>query len=353
MASAPHYIAPTIAPSDALGIFQADVIIRSAIIAGIRDVLANDWLIDYVFSSLNRDGLTVNDYGQNEIDNAKKWLKNIDIDDVVVMDTYNGDIRFPRITIKLESSTEEENTLGDVHYVALEQMADPWPDLVLPFTPTSYSPVTGTMVVPSSIPNLLELSTSMVLVTRAGVPYAVTDVTADDTLVLTAGVNDDFSNCTIRSVIPGMIRHMESAAFHETYVIGCHVHGESVYLTFLHSLLCFVLLRYRQTLFEGRGFEASHFSSTDFAKSEQFEPENVYSRYISLTGIVRQYWPKQIVPSITSTIFVPSIYPAGNVPLDPANSYTGQLKDESWIGDQDALNIVFPTGSSTGQSEDQ
>lgn len=353
MASVPTYSPPSIAASDALGIFQADVIIRSAFIYALRDILANDWLMDYAFASLNRDALTVRDYGAQEIASAKKWLQNIDVDDLVVMDTYNGDLRFPRITIKLESSSEEENTLGDIHYAAQEQMATPWPNLVDPFTPTNYDPVNGILTVPDAVTNILELSTNMVVVTKAGVVYAVTDVTADNVLVLSPGIADDFSNCTIRSVIPGMIRHMESAAFHETYIIGCHVHGESVYLSYLHSLVVFILLRYRQSLFEGRGFEASHFTSTDFAKSEQFEPENVYSRYISLTGIVRQYWPKQIVPSITSTIFVPSINPAGHVPLDGNNSYTGLLKDESWIGELDALNVVFPGGSGTGQSEDQ
>lgn len=248
---------PTIPPTltEPLGIHQSDIIIRSALIAGLDDLRANPWLLDYVFSSLPKDDLTKNDYGQREVDNAKKWFLNTEIP--VIMNTRIDETKVPAISVSLMDSNESDTTLGDVHYVPVEYTVE------------------------------------------------------KDSKAVT----------------------LESLVFKETYSIGCHAAGETTFATYLHSIVVFILLRYKQRLLEARGFERSTVSSSDFRRNEMFENEMVFSRWISLSGYVRNYWPKDVDLLITSTEPAVIVTGADALPndTDPADSL--------WIGDQDALTL--------------
>ena len=69
-------------------------------------------------------------------------------------------------------------------------------------------------------------------------------------------------------------------------------------MTYLHSILVFALLRYKQSLLEARGFERTSLSSSDLRRDDETLPEVLYSRYVTLTGYVRQAWPKSTNPRI-------------------------------------------------------
>jgi hypothetical protein len=139
---------------------------------------------------------------------------------------------------------------------------------------------------------------------------------------------------------------MESASFRESYSIGVHVHGEPVRLTYLHSILVFILLRYREVLLEGRGFERTKIGSTEVSRNAFFAQENVFTRYVSITGFVRQYWPKQIVPRITSVMAQPAFgvhgEPLAQAPVNPVDNPLG-LAEYPWIGDGDKSTLEAQT----------
>lgn len=318
--------------TEALGVFQSDVIIRTAIVAAIADLRANPWLLDYVFASLPRDQTTLREYGEKEVAQAKKWFLSTNIPvflNVRVPD--NG--KPPCITVALEESSEAENTLGDSHYVPREDAEAPWPALCKPFDPISYNAPTGIMVVPESILSGLVLAPGMIVIDRHGKEHEILEVVADDTIGIEPGSVADFHLSIIKAKKPSYVAALESASFKETYSIGCHAIGEPVHLTYIHSILTFALLRYRQALLESRGFERSFIASSDFHKNEGFDPENVFSRYITLSGYVRQYWPKSVDPKVTSLGTQLLVDPAHNVPLEP-----GQTLDElTWIGEQDGI----------------
>src|ERR1700677_1270917 len=313
---------------DALGIFQSDVIIRTGIIAALADLRANPYLIDYIFGSLPKDGLTGTGYGQKQVRIAKYWILNNEIK--VMMDTRLDSFSqaTPCYTISLQDSSETENTLGDVHYQAVGPLSDPIPVIENEITP-SRSPETATMSFPDSIPGSLNLTTEMVVVDAVGDRYAITQVNDDGSIVLNPATIADFTDMRIESGQPSYVRHMESACFKETVLIGCHTHGDPSHLTFLRSLLVFIMLRYRQTLFEGRGLERTVISSSDFARDPRFGEENLYSRYVSVQGVVRSYWPKLIVPTIQSVTTQVAIDGAGNIPANLTTS------SQSWVGDLD------------------
>lgn len=282
--------------TEALGIHQSDIIIRTAIVAAIADLRAKPYLLDYIFASLPRDELTLRDYGEKEVQNAKDWFLKTDIP--VVMDYRLDHAQFPCITISLQESVEAEQTLGDVHYKPTDEVEAAWPVLAGPFTPVDYEANTGLMTIPDAVAEVLVLAPGMLIIDNVGRQHVIEQVLDTTVAQIKPGTIADFRTCTIKSERPPMMATLESLAFRETYQIGCHVQSDSAHLTYLWSIVYFVLLAYKQALLEARGFERSILSSTQFQTNQTTQNELVYSRYINIQGHVRNYWPKQITPRI-------------------------------------------------------
>lgn len=280
--------------TEALGIFQSDIIIRGALVAGIRDLRLNTWKLRTVFASLLYDETTSNDYGQNEVARATEWFMNTDIPVIMAYRTEQPPL--PCISIALQSSQEDKNTLADVHYVPSETQGERWPALTAPITNYTYDRVTGVVTVPDL---RLIVIQGQVVVTRSGRRYPVLEVIDRTTFRIQPKLTVNLDGFVIKGQEPGDVVTMESASFREQYLIGCHVTAEAVHLTYLHSIITFILLHYRQQYLEARGFGESFINSTDFKRNEYLETDLVYSRYISITGNVRQYWPKAILTPIT------------------------------------------------------
>ena len=315
--------------TEVTGIHQSDVIIRSALIAAIADIRANPWLLDYVFASLPKDELTMRDYGEREVGAAKKWFQSTDIP--VFMNTRIGDEKLPAITIGLEDSVEAETTLADVHYQVKEDNDRQWPALTEKFEPVSYSAATGIIVIPDAIAEGIVMAPGMVLLDSTGKGHSIIETTDRQTAIIKAGTVANFSGTVLKGARPSYIAQLESVVMKETYSIGCHVAAEQTHLTYLHSIVVFILLRYKEALLEARGFERSQLQSTDFRRNEQMEMELAFSRHISITGYVRQIWPKSIDPKITGAVSQLMVSGSGKLPSDT------NPDDAAWIGDQDAL----------------
>jgi hypothetical protein len=315
-------------PSEAVGIHQSDVVIRSAIMAGIADLRANPWLLDYAFASLAKDTLTQADYGQREIDNAKRWFLATRIP--VFLSTRIDDAKFPCISISLMDSNEAETTLSDVHYQPTQDDDREWPALTPTFAPESWNHSTGILVVPKDIGDGLVLAPGMQILDADGVAHQILDVLTDYSVKLTPGIFR-MDKLIIKGNAPAQIVNFESVRMKETYALGCHVQGEQIHLTYLHSILVFVLYRYKMALLEARGFERSTLSSSDFRRNEMFESEFTFSRHINITGYVTHTWPAEVASKVTETAIQIKIIGAGKVPPDT------DLNEVLWAGDQDVL----------------
>jgi hypothetical protein len=314
-----------------LGIHQSDIIIRSAIVAAMADMRANPWLLDYVFSSLPRDSLTMADYGEKEVAAAKRWFLTTDIP--VVMNTRIGEVQLPAISISLKESTEAETTLGDVHYKPHEDALEFGQALAGPFNPKAYNAATGIMVLDESTADSIVLAPGMIVIDAIGKVHEILEVLDRNMFAIAPGTVADFECATIRGSRRAIRVELESVNYKETYSIGCHAQGESVFTTYLHSILCFILLRYKETLLEARGFERSSFNSSDQMLNEQFENELTFSRWVTINGYVRQYWPKNVTQRITSVSPEMRIANGGKLPpeTDP--------DDSLWMGDEDMLSL--------------
>ena len=75
-------------------------------------------------------------------------------------------------------------------------------------------------------------------------------------------------------------------------------------LTWLWSVAKYALMRYREGMLEHRGFQISSIKSSDYLRNDAFQSlgENVYSRFIVLTGQVEETWlksPKRTIEAMS------------------------------------------------------
>jgi len=311
----------------AQGIHQSDFILRTAILAGLADLRGNPDLLDWVFNSLRSDPTTKEDKRAEQIAEAKSWFLRTKIP--VLMYPRNDQIEFPCITLALRASdeVERESTTGDTHYITEEDSEVLWPALVDSFTPTYFDLANGIIGVPVVLQPLAVTTTAMIVIDKTGGEHPVT-VRGNDGTTIQIAPNSlgDFSQVILKGPHSSHSVTLESASFRETYSVGCHAEGEPIYLFNLHSIVSFLLLRYRQELLEARGFERSIIGSDDVIPDAAFlqGKENVISRYIKMTGYVRHSWPKFVYPKVLTL----------NLGM---SAQSGATKQVIWKGDIDSI----------------
>jgi hypothetical protein len=295
----PQTSASTPQPSEAKGIFQSDILARAALLQGIRELRAHPYLLDYCFAHLVDDELTAASYGAREREKAKRWFLRTDIP--VVMDYRQGAPEGTQVSIALVDSTEAESTLADIHYQPTEDVESIWPVLAGPFAAASYVASTGTVTLPPAVADDLVVVPSMLLFDSAGRKAEVLTTIDRQRFTVAAGTQLDLSKAVLRGAKPALIQSLESVEFKEVYRIGAHAIGEPYMLTWLHTIVVFILLRYKQELMEARGFERSVLSSAPFAKDERWPAtENLWTRFVTVSGYARSYWPKRADRRITT-----------------------------------------------------
>jgi hypothetical protein len=317
-----------------VGIHQSDIVIRSAIEAALADLRANHWLLDYVFASLPQDTLTWKEYGEKDLQEAKKWFMTTNVP-VSVLPRMN-ESKWPQITIELMESSEvvPESTMGDVNYDPNEYNDRTWPALTPQFTPVSYVPSTGVIKLAGECEAWL--GPGMYLVDRQGQAHEIIEVIDQSQFKIDPSTVADFRGCVIKGHRPAWNVSVESSSFKETYRIGVHVQNEPAHLTWLHAIVQFALLRYKQVLMEGRGFERSTISSPQIGVDQRFEAENIFTRFITISGYVRQFWPKTVAPVIDGVELDQLQVSGQNADVSVAKAGVDPLT-QLWVGNLDTL----------------
>lgn len=280
-------------------ILQGDVLISELIRQGLDDLRKNIWLLDDVFSSFVQVEAFREKYGQKEIDRAKEWFANNKID--VYMRYRNDKDEMPCVTVALGGSDEivDMKSLGDlspeIETLIPSKIGKPIPYMVKPFVPASYDSNTNIVVAPDST-SLRRATPGMLLVdTETGNGYVISQV-YDQSITIIPGTEPfEAQRVAVAPKYPFYRVRREHTFFSENYQIGCHVHGDPSTLLWLHSIVLYLILRYRESMLEGRGFAQSSVSSTDLMpNSAMSQPggETVFSRFISLNGQVENSWLK-------------------------------------------------------------
>lgn len=329
--------------TNTLGIHQSGLIIRSALQEALNDLRKKPHLLSFIFAGLIQDNLTQNEYGQLEVDRAKKWFLSTDIP--VLYNTRQDAVKMPCISIRLMQSVESDVTLGDIHYETHEPYQPDfqeglqlWPALTASFE-ASYAPSTGLVTVPNLIGDSFIIANGQMLVDQvANKAYSILSTIDHYNFYIEKNVSMDFSNVVIKGEKPAYVVSVESSTFEETVGIGCHVQGEPIYLVYLYSIVIGMLQMYKQSLIESRNFERTYLRAMDEERNEAFENELIYSRYITITGFVRNYWPKAITQKISSVTSQLKLGVIGST-LPPQDKK--DTSNDPWILDADPLMVGY------------
>jgi hypothetical protein len=323
---------------EAQGILQTDVVIWSAVREALRRLRGNPRLFDAIFENLRNDPITAKEYGEKEIAQAKSWFYGdeskapVDIPVVMSYRLSPGDNQLPCISISLMESSEAEVTLGDVHYNPVEAVVSDWPPIAGPFTPDEYVASSGILALPPSAIGDIVLLPGMSITDRAGTPHLILQVLDDGVVSIAPGTVADFRNCYLKGCRPRLSETVESETMRETYQLGVHVAGEPFLLTYLHAIVQFSLLHFKEELLEARGIERTSISSSEFIRSNNvFGKEVVFSRGVTINGYVRQIWPKKVMQVVDA--FTPQFVMEKADSPDPVP--TEGDPDSLWVAQSD------------------
>lgn len=291
-----------------MGIFQGDIIIKNMIELSLNDLKQNNWLLDHIFSDLTSSPYTNKKYGINQINSAKEWLANNEID--IYLRPRNDKDRLPCIVIYNENSSEQENlkTMGDTSTESIillpQDIGKPIPYVVNPFVPIGYDSFTGIVEIEQDLKGLDTVSAGMILVNPSnGNGFIIRDISSNG-IVIDPNIDLNITQLAIVPKYQFYEAKIEHIWMSEVYTISCHVHGDVQPLIWLKSIVLYSILRYKQSLLEANGFFESVISSSGIMEdrySSGPDGEQAFFSSIQLSGKTEYSWikaPHRILESI-------------------------------------------------------
>lgn len=299
------------------GIFAPDVVIKNLLDTGIRDLRANQWELQLVFSYMLEDATT----GQKEIKRATDWFLNSEIP--VLWNLQLRPDTMPSISYALQGGEQNEETLADIHYDTQEAKVADWEPISQTFSPT-YTPTTGLVKIPSSVMDIVPVNDTMVMVTGAGVTYPMTNLSLPDGFIIDKNLVVDLKNSVIKNSYPRLLSNIESKSFKEIIRVGIHAIGDPVQAIWLFSICKYILLKYNRVLLEARGLECTSMSYGPYDKDPSFPAEQVYSRLFTIVGKARDNWSSLQSERIAQVEVSPKYAPApATFDYSPTDTATG------------------------------
>lgn len=279
-----------------MGLFSGDVIIKTAVELAVEDILKNPWVIDDIFSEFVENPMLKQKFGQKEINRAKEFLLNNKIN--FYMRHRIDNMEFPAVTIAMGNSQEDKSlaTLGDAS-VCIEdldpcEINKPISYIVKPFNYISYDKSTGFVEISQDLEGLDCIQPQMLAIDpETGDAYIIQSIDTNG-FFLEKDLNIEADQLAIIPRYQMYRARRERIISQETYNIGCHTHGDPSTLIFLYCLVKYSLLRYREGLLEFNSFQLSNIEVTDMVKNDAFGQDNVYSRFIILSGQAQEDWIK-------------------------------------------------------------
>lgn len=331
-------------------IFQQDILKESVSLA-LADIRKNLWLIDDILADFVTNPYLKDKYGQRQIDACKEWFKNNEIEVVI---GYRGDkMKTPCVTIMLDSQNEntEYKTMADQSPDSVillpNVVGKPIPYVVKPFVPTGYDENSGEVSIDPSI-DLSGVSHGMLLVNPSnGTGYVITSITPDG-VAIEPGLDISTSQFGIVPQYQYYKARVEHIWMNTSYTVLCTAHGDPSVTLWLHSIVFYAFLRYKESLLEALGLSESVFSTSPLAINEEIGSgtELAWDRSIQISGVTEQTFIK------SPRRFIETIELKEKV-LGACDTFTGGIKIISNLDTQfDASEELWTTIDSE-DSEDE
>lgn len=333
-------------------IFQQDILKESVSLA-IADIRKNLWLIDDILADFVTNPYLKDKYGQKQIDACKEWLKNNEIEVVI---GYRGDkMKTPCVTIMLDSQSEntEYKTMADQSPDSVillpNKVGKPIPYVVKPFVPTGYDENNGEVSIDPAI-NLDGVSAGMLLVNPAnGTGYIIKGITPDG-IEIEPGQSIEASEFGIVPQYQYYKARIEHIWMNTSYTVLCTAHGDPQTVLWLHSIVLYAFLRYKEGLLEALGLTESVFSTGPLAINDEIGgggTELAWDRSIQISGVTEQTFiksPRRFIETIEFKEKVPGT----------CDTFTGGIKIISNLDTEfDATNEVWTTIEDDSEIDDE
>lgn len=325
-------------------IFQTDAFLLTLLKENLEQIKQNPWLINHILWDFTHNQFLKNKYGQKQVNAAIEWFETNNIN--VVHQYVKDKLKFPAIVITLGSSVEhqEYRTMGDVsqHTIGIiepSKVGQKIPYVVPPFIPYGYDPSTGEVGIPSGI-DIAAVSPGMLLFNPAtGNGTPVTSINGQN-IFIQPNVQLDASKLGVLPQHRYFQTRMGRSFFQETWNITCCTNDVQA-LLWLHSIVMFGLLRYREFMEHNGILEITNLSSTDIFNADfsNAEGEEIYCRQISISNKVEQTWPRDLHKIIESVV-LRGVNP-GAVTVSNPDGYVGGIRVVS--------NLTTPTLEQSNQ----
>lgn len=317
-----------------MGILAVDLLLKSMLEFALADLRANPWLLDDVFSGLATDPLMRAEYGWKEVEAAKKWFLGVEIP-VLLQHRVGDKPPIPCIGIAYNPGREREDRASLADDGSIEEVeSGKILKIYSNFTPESYNPNTGEMVFPDGITTDV-LSAGQFVVTQDGKAFKISKVKSGAKFIIAKDLQEDFTSCYIAPGSSLYNVHREQTFHQETYTVGAHAQSNPAHTMWLWQIIFYSLMRYKEVALEARGFELSTVDYSALERNQDFPVENVFSRYLNVTGVVEASWIKFRARRFDNAVIKVVICDGDGVPPPTMDFYGPDLP--TWVVDDDEV----------------
>lgn len=270
------------------------------------------FLLDFIFENLIAyDDDIAKNWGQKEIDRAKKFFLSTDID--IRMQYNNDTIKTPCVSIELRNSQEikDKAILGDIAAPVFNETIDDFNYVNQPrnlsgtFPSVVYDSDTGLVTLPGGFTTDLIFAGQALYAPKSQTEYLISKINLanSNSFYIENGVVDDFANGYITPAYQSLKVIREIAYFQENYVFKVMVLGDAAELIWLHTIISYLALKFRREKLERKNIFVSSIASgpVEQADPSQYGGQNFYYREISMDAITEVTWVKEISDYIEGT----------------------------------------------------
>ena len=280
-----------------MGFIVSDLVVESIIRDGLEAVRRDSSIIDDVFEQLsNLSPLMNKKYGEKEINKIKTFFETKEVHIVQAFSQVVSSM--PCISIQLVDNTESEKYahLDDFEDDVQETLTDPEElaelQIVYPVDISSYDETSGTVYIDDSI-DLSSVHAHHILEDVDGTEHeilgGIDNTTGQKQLLITPFSELSIVGpATIKSSINFKQYEKRGNIEDERLLLG--IHTEERLLTIYLYILVKYFIESRKKDLINRGFQLATYSGSDFTRNLDYASDVIYSRYLTLKGIIQNNW---------------------------------------------------------------
>ena len=286
-----------------MGFPLSDLIIESIFRDGFENLRRNPAIIDDIFSQLvSLPPSLAWKYGEKEINKIKELVSKKEVSIIQAFPVNNTPM--PAISIQLLEDPEE---------IPLAVMNDSGFDLETPMTPQqlaaqisasnvellSYDPNSGILLLGDTA-DLSKVHPNQTLTDAGGNQFqilgGINNIPGQRQVIIPKGQEVDLAGpATIASSINYNQFEIRTNSEQETLLIGIHS-KEPLITKYLYTLIKYFIESRKADLIN-RGFMLPTYKGADFNANKDFEADQIFTRYITITGKIYNTWNSdQVIP---------------------------------------------------------